>query len=63
VADRVGRMALMSSKLFIARLFWEFDLELDAVSWGWGMQKGYIQFQKGPLMVRFKERDVLPFED
>lgn len=49
----------MSSKFFIARLFWEFDLELDDVSRGWDMQRGYIQFQKGPLMVRFKERDNL----
>jgi hypothetical protein len=55
----MDRLAGMSSKFFIARLFWEFDLELDDASRGWDMQRGYIQFQKGPLMVRFRERDNL----
>jgi len=45
--------------MFVARLFWEFELELDERSRGWGEQRGYIQFQKGPLMVRAKRREDL----
>ena len=46
----------MNSKLFLARLFWEFDMELAPESRDWTQQKGCIAHYSRPLMVKFTKR-------
>jgi hypothetical protein len=48
----------MNSNLFLARLLWEFDMELDPASRGWANQKGYMGPYKPPLLVKLKRRTV-----
>ena len=51
----VGRnLAYMEMRLILARLVWNFDLELCEESIGWEKQKIYILWEKGPLWVRCK---------
>lgn len=46
----------MNSNLFLVRLLWEFDMELDPRSRDWANQKGYMGPYKPQLLVRFKRR-------
>ena len=40
-------------RLIMARLIWNFDLELAAGSEEWGTeQRAYLVWEKGPLMVK-----------
>jgi hypothetical protein len=48
----------MTSTLFLTRLLWIFDMELDPASRGWGNQKGYMGPYKTPLWVKLKQRTV-----
>ncbi|KAL2817755.1 cytochrome P450 [Aspergillus cavernicola] len=41
-------------RMILARVLWNFDLELSAESEGWEMQKVYTLWDKGPLMVRLR---------
>ena len=51
----IGRnLAYMEMRLILARLVWNFDLELCKESVGWEKQKSYILWEKGPLWVRCK---------
>jgi hypothetical protein len=50
------RLSSMNSNLFLARLLWEFDMELDPASRGWANQKGYMGPYKPPLLVKLKRR-------
>lgn len=43
--------------MVVARLFWNFDLELVDEGLDWVTpQRVYIVYEKGPLMVRLKQR-------
>ncbi|TVY49241.1 Cytochrome P450 monooxygenase [Lachnellula occidentalis] len=52
-------MASMHSKLFLARLFWEFDMELAPGSRDWAQMKGFIAHYKIPLMVKSNKKPTL----
>ncbi|KAL4779476.1 cytochrome P450 [Aspergillus varians] len=43
-------------RVILARILWNFDLELSSESDGWERQKVYTLWDKGPLMVRLKAR-------
>ncbi|KAH6681917.1 cytochrome P450 [Halenospora varia] len=51
-----NELSSMNSKLFLARLIWEFDMELDSVSLDWADQKGYMGPYKPDLMVKVTPR-------
>lgn len=46
------RLSTMYSKLFFARLLWEFDMELQPASYDWDNQKGYLTPYIRPLWVK-----------
>ncbi|KAK3356595.1 isotrichodermin C-15 hydroxylase [Lasiosphaeria hispida] len=49
----IGRsLALMETRLIIARLVWSFDMEIMAESLDWDIQKTFILYDKGPLKAR-----------
>jgi hypothetical protein len=48
----------MNSNLFLVRLLWEFDMELDPASSGWANQKGFMGPYRTPLLVKIKRRNV-----
>jgi hypothetical protein len=51
-------MGLMTARLFIARLLWHFDMELDTRSANWIDQRANIVWvRKEPLLVKLKARD------
>jgi hypothetical protein len=39
-------------RLILARVLWNFDLELMKESWNWNDQKIYALWEKGPMMVK-----------
>ncbi|KAL7950091.1 cytochrome P450 [Trichoderma barbatum] len=50
-------LALAEIRLIMARLVWNFDIELVEESIGWDKRcKCYIVFEKGPLYIRLKAR-------
>lgn len=52
----IGRnLAFMEMRLIMARLLWNFDLELMPDSEKWAQQKIYILWEKGPLNVRLRK--------
>ncbi|KAL4970623.1 cytochrome P450 [Aspergillus stella-maris] len=53
----LGRpFAYSEMRVILARVLWNFDLELLPVSDGWEKQKVYTLWDKGPLMVRLTQR-------
>jgi hypothetical protein len=52
------RLSSMNSNLFLVRLLWEFDMELDPASSGWANQKGFMGPYRTPLLVKIKRRNV-----
>ncbi|KAL7919286.1 cytochrome P450 [Trichoderma austrokoningii] len=51
-------LALTEMRLIIARMIWNYDIELAEESIGWDKRcKCYIAFEKGPLYVRLKPRE------
>lgn len=47
-------------RLLIARLLWNFDIELVAGQEDWvDKQRVFDVYEKGPLMVRLRRRDVV----
>ena len=48
----------MTTRLFIARLVWQFDMVLDPRSANWMDQKATVVWaRREPLLVKFKARD------
>ncbi|KFZ02583.1 hypothetical protein V500_00082 [Pseudogymnoascus sp. VKM F-4518 (FW-2643)] len=47
-----NELSTMYSKLFFARLLWEFDMELQPASCDWDNQKGYLTPYIRPLWVK-----------
>ncbi|KAK3301698.1 cytochrome P450 [Chaetomium strumarium] len=45
-------LAYAEMRLILARVLWNFDLELMNESWNWNDQKIYLLWEKGPLMVK-----------
>jgi hypothetical protein len=43
-------------RIILARIFWNFDMELDYDSLAWSDQKIFLLWEKGPLNVRLKPR-------
>ena len=50
-------LAYFELRSIMARVLWNFDLELDEASHGWTEQKDYMLWDKLPLWVRLKHRD------
>jgi cytochrome P450 len=49
----IGRsLAYMESRLIIARLVWNFNLELMPESLDWNVQKTWVLSERGPLKAR-----------
>lgn len=47
----------MYLRFILARLIWEFDIELGDSTKGWDYQKSAVLFRPGPLNVRIKRRE------
>jgi hypothetical protein len=45
----------MNSTLLLARLLWEFDMELDTASHDWANQKSFMTPYKPALWVKLKK--------
>lgn len=43
-------------RAILARLVWNFDMELERESLNWNRQKVYILWDKPPLMVKLRRR-------
>jgi cytochrome P450 len=53
----VGRnLAYLEMRIILARLLWNFDIELCEESKGWVKQKVYILYEKPPLIVKLTEK-------
>lgn len=53
----VGRnLAYMEMRIILARLLWNFDVEIEEESCGWIKQRVFILWEKGPLFVRLTRR-------
>jgi cytochrome P450 len=53
----VGRsLAYMEMRIILARLLWNFDVELCEESKVWVEQKAFVLYEKPPLMVRLTEK-------
>ena len=50
----VTSLAYLEMRLIMARMLWNFDLELADQDFEWTKQKAYIVWEKEPLMVRVK---------
>ncbi|KAI8933883.1 hypothetical protein NX059_009580 [Plenodomus lindquistii] len=51
----LGRnLAFLEMRVLIARLFWEFDLELDSRSANWNDHKAYLLWEKPPMYVKIQ---------
>ncbi|KAL5048440.1 hypothetical protein BDW71DRAFT_177694 [Aspergillus fruticulosus] len=56
----IGRnLAFAEMRLILARVLWNFDLELCKESVNWSKQKSYVLWEKGALMCRLKVRGDL----
>lgn len=51
------RLAYAEMRLVIARLIYNFDMDLCLESQNWIDQKVYLTWEKGALMVQLSERD------
>lgn len=50
-------LAFTEMRLIMARLVWNYDIEIAEESIGWDKRcKCYIAFEKGPLYIRLKAR-------
>ncbi|KAH8672845.1 cytochrome P450 [Tricladium varicosporioides] len=49
--------SIMYLRFILARLIWEFDIDLEDSSKGWDYQKSAVLFRPGPLNVRIKRRE------
>lgn len=49
-------LAYNEMRLILARILWNFDLELCQESWEWNEQKSYALWEKPALMCRLKSR-------
>jgi hypothetical protein len=47
-------MAYHEMRLIIAKVLYNFDMELCPESWDWTEQKTYILWEKHPLMCKLK---------
>ncbi|GAB1317188.1 Isotrichodermin C-15 hydroxylase [Madurella fahalii] len=57
----IGRgLAYMESRLVLARLIWNFDLELMPESVDWTSQKTWVLYEKLPLNARLTVRPSIP---
>ncbi|XXH04521.1 hypothetical protein Hte_010937 [Hypoxylon texense] len=57
--DCIGRnLAYHEMRLIMARLLWNFDFTLDAESRNWHEQKIYALWEKPPLQVMIKQREI-----
>ena len=56
--DCIGRnLAYHEMRIILAKVLWNFDLELDGQSVGWAeRQRTFALWEKQPLMVRVRER-------
>ncbi|EDN94835.1 hypothetical protein SS1G_10710 [Sclerotinia sclerotiorum 1980 UF-70] len=55
----VGKEISMTvSRLFLAHLLWEFDMELDSRSCDWANQTGHLAPRAGELLVKIKARSI-----
>jgi cytochrome P450 len=53
----IGRnLAFAEMRVILARVLWNFDLELCKESENWSDQKSYVLWEKGALMCRLKAR-------
>ena len=51
-------LAIAEIKLVLARMLWEFDMELDdETSESWPDQKAWMSWQQKPLYVRLRARE------
>ena len=56
----IGRnLAYNEMRLILARVLWNFDLQLWEEIRGWMKQKSYGLWEKPPMFVRLKERDKI----
>ena len=54
----IGRnLAYNEMRLILARVLWNFDLELCDESKGWSDQKAYILWEKPPLLCKLSFRE------
>ncbi|KAL4760558.1 cytochrome P450 [Aspergillus foveolatus] len=54
----IGRnLAFAEMRVILARVLWNFDLELCKESENWSDQKSYVLWEKGALMCRLKARE------
>lgn len=54
-------LAYAEIRLLLANLLWGFDLELDEeTDSNWMDQKGWMVWQRKPLIVRAKRREPVP---
>jgi hypothetical protein len=51
-------LAYHEMRLVLATIIWHFDLELCEESDGWLNQKVFAIWQKGPLIVKLKQRSA-----
>lgn len=49
------RLAYAEIRLILARVLWNFDMELDPSSTNWADQKTYFLWEKRPLKVRLSQ--------
>ena len=54
--DFIISLAYTEMKLMLARVVYDFDMELAGESKNWNNQKVYTLWQKAPLLVNLKER-------
>jgi cytochrome P450 len=50
----VTSLAYLEMRLIMARMLWNFDLELADQDFEWTKQKAFIVWEKEPLMVQMK---------
>lgn len=50
-------MAYMEVGLILARVLWSFDVQLAPGCHDWDDQRAFLIWDKGPLLVRLKQRD------
>ncbi|KAL4736476.1 cytochrome P450 [Aspergillus similis] len=56
----IGRnLAFAEMRVILARVLWNFDLELCQESENWSDQKSYVLWEKGALMCRLKARRAI----
>ena len=54
--DFIISLAYTEMKLMLARVVYDFDMELAGESKNWNNQKVYTLWQKAPLLVNLKEK-------